>query len=292
MKIPAAVLFCLALGSGMAQSRLQVIGSTVTPARPYVGDVIECTVTFEPGAVRVAEGILDLPPTAETGSGTELISAELRRKSGSWVYIARFIAWEPGPARIPVPASVDFLFPEVRVEIASALDDFGRHPPVYLDPLELPGTRLLVWGSAGVLLTGGALVWASVFGLIPWLRRLRRAWKEGRAGRDFARSLDYLDSVAPEFQADELWALLAKALREYLTARSRIPYRSLTAQEARRVDPDTLPAGVAEEAASLLAEGETVRFARTDRGDGIPRAIERSRNILRFVEEAARDLLR
>lgn len=292
MRIPAALLFCLSLAAAGAQSRVLVTGTTVTPARPYVGDLVECSVTFDPGAARIPEGALDIPPGTGTAEETELRSAEVRKKAGSWVYTARFVAWVPGPARVPVPVSADFLLPEVRVEIASALDDFGRSPPAYKDPLELPGTRLLVWGASGGLLAGATLAWSIAFGLVPWVRRLRRAWKDGRAGRDFGRSLDYLESAAAEFRPEELWALLAKSLREYLAARSLLPYQAFTAREARTVSPETLPPGAAEEAAALLAEGEAVRFARSDPGAGISRALERSREILRSVEEAARDLLR
>lgn len=292
MRLPAAVLLCLSLTAAGAQSRVQVSGTTVTPARPYVGDLVECSVTFDPGTARIPEGVLDLPPRAGTAEETELRSAEVRRKAGSWVYTARFVAWVPGPARVPVPASANFLLPEIRVEIASALDDFGRSPPAYKEPFELPGTRLLVWGASGGLLAGAILAWSVAFGLVPWIRRLRRAWKDGRAGRDFGRSLDYLESAAAEFRPEELWALLSKSLREYLAVRSRLPYQAFTAREARAASPEALPPEAAEEAADLLAEGEAVRFARSDRGAGIPRALERSREILRSVEEAARDLLR
>ncbi len=289
--LAAAVCAVLAL-SAAAQTRVRVLGTTVTPARPYVGDVVECSVTFDPGDARIEEGTLEIPPPPPSGSETELAGAVVRRKSGTWVYTARFIAWTPGPARVPIPPSAGILLPEVRVEIASALDDFGRSPPAYTDPLELPGTRLLVWGGAGGLLAAAVLAWSAVFGLLPWIRRLRRAWKEGRAGRDFARVLDYLESSAGEFRAEETWALLAKSLREYLAARTRIPYTAMTAREARATSPEELPAGVAEEAAALLAEGDSVRFARSGSGSGVSRAIERSRDILRSVEEATRDLLR
>ncbi|MCK7488875.1 MAG: hypothetical protein MZU79_00465 [Anaerotruncus sp.] len=100
-----------------------------------------------------------------------------------------------------------------------------------------------MWGVSGGLLAGAVLAWSTAFGLVPWLRRLRRAWREGRAGRDFGRSLDYLEATAPELRPEELWALLAKALREYLEARTRIPYRALTAREAQSALPDDLPEG-------------------------------------------------
>jgi|GEM_PF-3223895 len=288
----AAAALCLTLTqAGDAQVRTRVLATTVTPARPYVGDIVECAVTFEPSDSGLAEGPLDLPPVPGGGE-TELTAASVRRKAGAWVYTARFIAWVPGPARVPVPPSAGFALPEVRVEIASAVDDFGRSPPAFKDPLELPGTRLLVWGVSGGLLTGAVLAWSTAFGLVPWLRRLRRAWREGRAGRDFGRALDYLEASAPEFQPEELWALLAKALREYLEARTRVPYRALTAREALSASPDNLPGGVAEEAAALLGKGDSVRFARAGSGNGIPEAIGRSRSILRSIEEAARDVLR
>ena len=288
----SAILACLALAAAGAQGRVRVVGTTVTPARHYVGDLVECTVTFEPGEAPMAEGILDLSSPTLTGGDTELRSAEVRKKAGSWVYTARFVAWVPGPARVPVPPSAGFLLPEVRVDIASAVDDFGRSPPAYADPLELPGTRLLVWGASGSLLAAAVLAWSTAFGLIPWIRRLRKAWRDGRAGRDFGRTLDYLESSAAGFLPEQSWALLAKALREYMAARTGIPYRSFTAREARAVFPENLPREAAEEASSLLEEGEAVRFARSDPGSGISRALERARIILRSVEEAARDLLR
>lgn len=294
MRVRAAAI-CAALllaAAAVAQTRVRVLGTTVTPARPYVGDVVECSVTFDPGDARIAEGTLELRPPAPSGAETELTWAAFRRKAGSWVYTARFIAWEPGPARVPVSPSAGILLPEIRVEIASALDDFGRSPPSYADPLELPGTRLLVWGSAGGLLAAAILAWTAAFGLVPWIRRLRRAWKEGRAGRDFGRALDYLESSAGDFRAEEVWALLAKALREYLAARTRIPYTAMTSREVRSAVPEGLPAGAAEEAADLLAEGDSVRFARTGTVFDLSRAIGRSRDLLRSVEEAARDLLR
>lgn len=289
---PAAILACLTLASAGAQSRVRVVGTAVTPARPYVGDLVECTVTFEPAEASIAEGILDPAIPALAGEDTELKSAEVRRNPGSWVYTARFVAWVPGPVRVPIPPSAGFLLPEVRVDIASAVEDFGGSPPAYADPLELPGTRLLVWGVSGSLLAAAVLAWSTAFGLIPWIRRLRKAWRDGRAGRDFGRTLDYLEAAAPGFLPEESWALLAKALREYLAARTGVPYQAFTAREARAVFPDNLPREAAEESSSLLAEGEAVRFARSDSGAGISRAFERSRNILRSVEEATRDLLR
>ena len=278
---------------GAAQGDVRVLATTVTPARPYVGDVVECSVTFEPGGARIEEGSFDTAPPEGKVPDTELVSASVRKKAGTWVYSVRFIAWVPGSTRIPVPSSAGFALPETRVEIASVVDDFGRSPPRYKDPMVLPGTRLLVWGAAGGLLLGAVLAWSTAFGLVPWLRRLRRAWREGRAGRDFGHALDYLESAQADLRTEELWALLAKALREYLSIRTRVPYRSYTASEARSAFPDGLPEGVAQETAALLDEGEAVRFAREDSGvEGIPRAIARCRGILRSIEEAARDILR
>lgn len=274
-----------------AQTRVRVLNSTIAPARPYVGDIVECSIGFDPGEARLQEGQLAAPAASEANQDIELVAASLRRKSGVWEYSVRFIAWVPGAARVPVAPGAGISFPDVLVDIASAVDDFGRAPPNYKDPLELPGTRLLVWGFSGALLGAAGLAWTLTFGLLPWIRRMRRAWREGRAGRDFESALAYLETSSADLREEERWALLVKALRQYLAARTPFPYQAFTSSEARNADPERLPAGVAAEAAALLSQGDEIRFAHAALQKDPVRAIERSREILRQVEEASRDIL-
>jgi len=292
MKLRLSVFLAGAALALNASAQVRVLSTTIVPARPYVGDVVECSIVFDPGNARLEEGALSILPASASSEDVELVEAVLRRKSGAWTYTARFIAWTTGAVRVPVVLSSEVPFPDMLVNIASVVDDFGRSPPRYKDPLELRGTRLLVWGVAGALLLAVASTWSVVFGLLPWLRRMRRAWREGRAGRDFGRALDYLEKSSASLQADELWALLVKALRGYMSARTTCPYQAYTAREARTASPDNLSPEVAAETAALLAQGDDVRFARKPATQNAAQVIARSRALLEQVEEAVRDSLR
>ena len=288
-----ALLACIVLaGAAGAQVPVRILSVTFVPVRPYVGDVVECVVVFDPGAVLPEEGALGPFPPAPPAADMEFVEAVVRRKSGQWIYSARMIPWATGSVLVPIPSFSGLSFPDVRVDVASVMEDFGREPPRYKDPMELKGTRLLVWGLAGGGLAAVLLAWSLAFGLIPWIRRMRKAWREGRAGRDFGRSLNYLEKTADSLRPDEFWALLVKALRKYMGACTRAPYESYTAREALSACPDGLPEEVAVQTAALISEGDAVRFARTSIPSGGAQALARSREILRRVEEADRDGLR
>ncbi len=288
----AILLACAAsVLSAPAESRFHILSTTVVPARPYVGDVVECSVTFDAGSAALEEGPL-APPPMGTDPDVELVDAGLRRKAGAWVYTARFIAWVPGPAAVPGAGFAEGAIGDVLVDIASALEDFGRSPPRFGDPLELKGTRLLVWSLAGSVLAAAVLAGSLAFGFLPWMKRMRKLWREGRAGRDFAGFLDYLDTTAADLSAEDVWALLSSALRRYLGERTHCPYPALTAREAASAAPENLPADAASEAAAILAEGEAVRFARARPGGNPAAAITRARALMARVEEDFRDGLR
>jgi hypothetical protein len=289
----ALFLVCLALNlDAFAEAEVRILSRSVVPARPYVGDIVEVRVSFDPGQTVPEPGPLPVPLVKTRDSDSELVEAAISRNGGQWTYLARFVAWKTGLVRVPLVKPAGLVFPDVMIEIASVVDDFGRDPPRYADPLELRGTRLLVWGVAGFFLVTALLAWSLVFWILPWLRRMRRMWREGQAARDFGRSLDYLEETAESLKADEIWALLTNGLRNYLSKRTSVPYRAYTAREAGMVAPETLPEGVAMEAAALLALGDEVRFARRASGADPRGAIERSRRILEAVEEAAHDGVR
>lgn len=293
MRRPILFLACLALTlDAFAEAEVRILSRSVVPARPYVGDIVEVRVSFDPGQTVPETGSLPVPQVKARDADSELVEAAISKNGGQWTYLARFVAWKTGPVRVPLVKPAGLVFPDVMIEIASVVEDFGRDPPRYADPLELRGTRLLVWGVAGFFLVTALLAWSLFFWILPWLRRIRRIWREGQAARDFGRSLDYLEETAESLKADEIWALIANGLRNYLSKRTPVPYRAYTAREAGMVAPETLPEGVAREAAALLALGDEVRFARRASGVDPRRAIERSRRILEAVEEAAHDGVR
>lgn len=256
----AVLLAAAGLRAG-AQSR--VLAVEFDPKTYFIGQEATAVVFFD------AAG-LELKPArrsdfAEPGPGQpRILSAELGERRGRPALIVRFAAWLPGPSALP-PISVGGVdIPSVKVEAASALAAYGREPPRLLPQREPPGLRRRLYLAGGVFLLAVAAAFAVAFIGLPWFRRLLALWAFSRVRSDFDGRLAFIRDRGGD--GPEAWALLCRALRRFLSARSGLNFEALCAGEVASLPKATLAAPILPEASALLLAGDYLRFG--GRGGG------------------------
>lgn len=256
----AVVLVAVGFRAG-AQSR--VLAVEFEPKAYFIGQEAAAVVFFD------AAG-LELKPTRrsdfpEPGPGRpRILSVELGERRGRPALIIRFTAWLPGPSELP-PISVGGVdIPSVKIEAASALAAFGRDPPRPLPQREPPGLRRRLYLAGGVFLLAVAAAFAVAFIGLPWFRRLAALWAFSRVRRDFDGRLAFIRERGGD--GPEAWALLCRALRRLLSARSGLNFEALCAGEVAALPETTLAAPILPEASALLLAGDYLRFG--GRGGG------------------------
>lgn len=275
-----AVLLAAAGLQAGAQSR--VLAVEFDPKTYFIGQEATAVVFFD------AAG-LELKPTRrsdfpEPGPGQpRILSAELAERRGRPALIVRFAAWLPGPSALPPISAGGVDIPSVKVEAASALAAYGRDPPRPLPQREPPGLRRRLYLAGGVFLLAAAAASAVVFIGLPWFRRLLALWAFSRVRSDFEGRLAFIRERGGD--GPEAWALLCRALRRYLSARSGRNFEALCAGEVAALPEATLAAPILPEASALLLAGDYLRFG--GRGGGeLTAALELAGELADRLDEA------
>lgn len=252
-----AALAVLAAGGVRVGAQSRVLAVEFEPTTYFVGQEALAVAFFDAAGLELKSvRRSDFP---EPGPGLpKILSAELGERRGRPALIVRFAAWRPGPSALP-PIGIGGLdFPAITVEAASALAAFGREPPRPLPQREPPGFRRRLYLAGGVFLfAAAAAVAVALFGL-PWFRRLLAGWAFSRVRRDFNARLAFIRERGGD--GPEAWALLCRALRRLLSARSGLNFEALCAGEVAALPESTLAAPILPEASALLLAGDYLRF--------------------------------
>jgi hypothetical protein len=201
--VSAALLLhaVIALNGAAAQDRQQSRGPYLVPQTVYVGDRATLVVPLSealgsdagrPGGVSGFSGgtaVLDRDALLPLNSGPEepealpvleLHRVELERRPAGARLLVEFSAYAPGILELPPLEIGGNRYSGLRVEISSILnsDKAGAVLSGPAPPLSVPGTSLLIYGTAAVLVLllalslGAALFGRRYFG--GWIERMKR----------------------------------------------------------------------------------------------------------------------
>jgi hypothetical protein len=260
----AALALFLAAGASLSALGLRVERLSFLPARFRLGEEVELRAEVlpeggEPEAFTLKAGS-GLPPAPGDGS-LELRYLSLSKSASSWELKLRFVAWTPGPGRIPPLSLRGLQIPAIAFQTESALGPGDRElapPKAQRDPR---GTWLYLYGFVGllVLLAAAGLGFATY--VLPGARALIARWKAAQARKALERSLSFLEGSIGEVEPAVFYAALARALRVYLSLRVLPEAPMLTPRELGLLPEARFPApGIREAAASALAETDEARF--------------------------------
>jgi hypothetical protein len=287
------IVLALALSGGFRLSAAPVTVDRVAflPARFFVGEEVEAialvrfdAASVEAFAAKAGAGL----PVVSAQADPELRSLSLSKGPDGWELRWRFVAWTPGKGRIPAMELRGLSIPAVDYQAYSVLGPQDRDlspPKPQLDP---PGTSLYLYGFAAFVLFLVFVVFAVVSWLLPAARALLERRKAAQARKTLARTLAWLGKDLKTARPADFYAVLARALRNYLAIRVLPGAPALTPAELAALREDSFPApGLRDEVSDLLAESDAVRYA-GDKAD-LPRmreAIARASKIGDLAEEA------
>ena len=287
------IVLALALLAAPALSAAPVTVDRVAflPARFFVGEEVEAialvhfdAASIEAFAAKAGAGLPVVPAQADP----ELRSLSLSKGPDGWELRWRFVVWTPGKGRIPALELRGLSIPAIDYQAYSVLGPQDRDlspPKPQLDP---PGTSLYLYGFAAFALLLVFIVFAVVSWLLPAARTLLERRKAAQARKALARTLAWLGKELRTAKPADFYAVLARALRNYLSVRVLPGAPALTPAELASLREDCFPApGLRDEVSDLLAESDAVRYA-GDKAD-LPRmreAIARASKIGDLAEEA------
>lgn len=279
----ASILLAAACGvpyaEGPAVGRVEFEPPSFVPGEP-----VTAYATLDPRGASWSEAEPGDVAADEGDAGPNVLSAAMEKRSGSPVLVVRFVAWRAGPGFLPEMSVGGLAVPRIRFECGSALADGDLRPPEPLPQLDPPGLY------ARLYLLGGALLVAAVVGVgaatraAPWFRALAEKRAFALARREFDESLARIARMEPETAA---WAALCSAVRRFVGLRSGVDWDALTASEVESLPDDAAPGGVRGDVALLLANGDSVRFARR-RASSIAEGVGLAASIACRLDEACR----
>jgi len=273
------ILVLAAAGSlSMYAAPLTVDRMAFLPARFFVGEEVEAialvhfdAASVEAFAAKAGAGLPVVPAQADP----ELRSLALSKGPDGWELRWRFVAWTPGKGRIPAMELRGLSIPAVDYQTYSVLGPQDRDlspPKPQLDP---PGTSLYLYGFAAFVLLLVFIAFAVVSWLLPAARSLLERRKAAQARKALARTLAWLGKELRTAKPADFYAVLARALRNYLAIRVLPGAPALTPAELAALREDCFPApGLRDEVSDLLAESDAVRYA------GAPADIPRMREAI------------
>ncbi len=262
-----------------------------TPTVFHVGEEVEVIALIdtrrgEPFLLKAGDGL----PEIGEGADPELHEARLVKTEQGWEYRVRFVPWTPGRSAIPpLVAKGGAPLPALPYTVASVLEPGDREPSPPKPQRDPPGTALYLYGFVGLVLALAAMAAAIVLYALPGARSLIAQAIAAQAFRTLSRSLAYLERSADNATATDFYAVLSRALRLYLAARSVPEAPALTPTELQGLPEARFPApGLRDEAARLFAEADGVRFGGLASGpDTLRDAVRRARALAKRFEEAA-----
>lgn len=284
----ALAAFALAAAGATARADGVALGpAEFSPAEFVPGEVVTVTASLDPGtgsweAAAMSSGF---PETGE--SGPVVLSASVERRRGGPVLVIRFVPWKAGPGFLPELRIGGLDVPRVRFECGSALSGGDLGAPEPLPQLDYPGLYARLYIAAGALLVAAVAVAVAVAKAAPWVRSMSARRAFARVRREFDELLDRLGTRGGSAGEAAAWAALCSGARRFVGRRSGIDLDALTATEVAALPPESVPGGVRDAVAALLAAGDAVRFA-GDEGARLSGGLESARSLADLIDGACR----
>jgi hypothetical protein len=290
-----ALGLCLLACPGLPALEFKVEKLAFLPARFYVGEEVEALalVSFdgaapEPEAFSVKAGDGLSLPSASAQADPEIRSIALSKTGSGWELRIGFVAWSPVASSLPRMSQHGLDIPPIAYAATPSLEPGGNEPAPPKPQLEAPGTAFYLYGFLGLLVLVGAAIFGFAAWVLPAASALAAKRRAGEARRNFQKTLAWLGKVIPESEPPAFYAALSRAIRNYLAARVLSEAPSLTPSELAGLSPELfLGPEIKQEAVSLLAESDSVRFGGESSGETLMRgALARAEKLGDAAEEA------
>jgi hypothetical protein len=201
------------------------------PPTFYVGDTVELRVR-----ISVSEGFVPSEPS-ELPEPTWIHVRDVRIIPIADDYDIRvaFSTYRPGTGELPSIEMGDIVLSGLEIITDSIIGDEVSKIDEAFGPLPLPGTRLLLALTVGVLvvlpvlLIGGYVTIRRLIAALIDYRRGRRPW------RKLDRLLEELKQIRSPVNNREFYLALSDGLRAYLSVRVGDHVSALTSQELQRI---------------------------------------------------------
>ena len=228
----ALFLLLLVLAGVQATSQDRRDGAYMIPPRVFVGDRATFVLPLPGFIVQASEelGRERIPSSPDM----DIYRIALERRPGGNRLVVEFTAYAPGTLTLPTISIAGEVFSGLRVQVSSMLEpgESGKVLSGPADPMAIPGTSLLIYGtisaSVVVLLLG---LWAVLWGrrqMKDWLQ----TWKRRRLLLSMLRIERHLRrNLAKGAGRREILDRLSSEFRSFLSYFSGKSCRAMTATE-------------------------------------------------------------
>lgn len=287
--------FCVAAPAGAAT--FDALSLLFVPSRFSPGEEVQAQVLLLPErGERLAP--LDLKPgTGSPGSSPidqaatadpELRGLRLAKTAAGWLLSLSFVPWSPGSGTVPSRRVKGIQIPAMPYTALSALGPDDRDPAPPRRQRDPPGTALILYGLAGILIVIALGAAGTAAYLVPAARALLARRRSAQAYQRFVTSLDYLAGEAGSAEPAAFFSALSRAFRLYLAARALPDAAALTAAEIAALPESAFPAPeTKDKAAALLSGADRARYGGESPGRTRPSAAMESAVVeVRAIGEA------
>jgi len=255
-----ALVFGETQGKGGASASSEVLSAVQVPPQVFVGDRARLVLTMVPKAsVGNQSIIIDVVDKLPQSKALHISRLELDPHGKNPRIFVDFIPFEPGRITVPPVEIGPYLVSKQAVEVASVLESgaTGMETAPLEEPLLVPGTRLLLYGTIfiGVLLV--ALVFAALFWGSAWYRLLQTWFQKRRVRQKLTQRLLRLEQDISQGHGPSPVDVgnLLSLLRTYMELVSGFPCLAKTGQEL------TAEAGASPFPELVLQMGSLVTFS-------------------------------
>jgi len=241
-----------------AQSAEYKINNTMfLPPQFYVGDTVELRIHFTVSEDKE----LSLPAAMPELSWITIKGMELQKVRGFYELRVVFSSFQPGTRAFPSLDLGSVVIEGIRIHTTSVLQE-GEEPFAQaFNPVNLPGTRLLLGFGSALLLFGPLIL--VIFGgkTLRILRDKFQLKQRRRPYRRFLKRMTELGNRMNKIERDEFYTILAREFRTYISQRLKKNFIPETTRETKKLLYKEFPsAGFLEPLFSILEYGDRIRF--------------------------------
>ena len=247
----------------------------------YVGDTVELYLRLSraPGERLTAPIMLTEPQKLPSNEAVKVIALVVTPRDGFDEARIRFIPFIPGDIDLPEIDAGPFRLPPVPVSVASILTGRKAQLAPIQGQLELPGTRLFLYGLVGAILLSLAAAFLGARYGLALLASIVESYRENQPYKVLTRTLKRLRDEIDSLDSAEFYDLLLSGLRRYLGARLKENCSSFTTSEMNEFFSERqLDVNDAARLSRIFSDGDLVKFA------SLPSSRERKSGELDDVE--------
>ncbi len=251
-------------GKEASSSQSEILSAAQVPPQVFVGDKARLVLTLAPKASAATRSfIIDVEDKLPQSKSVHITRIQLDTNGKNPKMIVDFIPFEPGTIMLPPLEIGPYVINRQLVEIASVLeaDQGGMETAPPEEPLLIPGTRLLLYGTIGflfflVLGLFAALMWGSA-----WYARLQSWLKKRNTLRNLKKSLGQLEHHQEKNISPAEIGILIGYLRLYIQLQTGISCAAKTSMEiADQADIFPHPE-LALVLAQIIGQSDALRFS-------------------------------